>query len=169
MSGTPFSASAFELGADGLGRAVDLRLMSEAHARGLAAAFAPLDPWNRLGQSAQTIEAVLRERGRGVASYLIRVGQSPAGAIVVHWPLLQGVYLKFFGIMPDYQGTGIGAAGLRWLEQEAEGAFGNLWVCASAFNTGGAAFYEANGFARVAVLEDLIVEGEDEILLRKRI
>ena len=169
MSGTPFSASAFDLGADRLGRAIDLRLMSEAHARGLALAFAPLDPWNRLGQSAQTIEGVLKERRRGAASYLIRVDQSPAGAVVVHAPWLLGVYLKFLAVLPDYQGTGVGAAALRWLEQEAEGAFGNLWVCASAFNTGGAAFYEANGFARVAVLEDLIVEGEDEILLRKRI
>ena len=169
MSGTPFSASAFELGADRPGRAIDLRAMSDAHSHGLAVAFAQMDPWKRLRQSAETIEGVLRAREPGARSYLIRVDQSPAGAIVVHAPWLLGAYLRFFGILPDYQGAAIGASVLHWLEQEAQDAYNNLWVCTSAFNARAEGFYDAQGFSRVAVLENLIVEGEDEILLRKRI
>jgi len=143
--------------------------MSDAHAHGLAVAFAQIDPWKRLRQSAQTIEEILRGREPGARSYLIRVGQSPAGAIVVNAPWLLGVYLKFLGILPDYQGVGVGAAALGWLEQEAQGTCDNLWVCTSAFNARAEDLYRAHGFDRVAVLEDLIVEGEDEILMRKRI
>jgi len=169
VSGTPFSGDAFELGSDRLGRAVDLRVMASAQARELAEVFAQMDPWNRLGQSAQTIEGVLAGGEPGASSYLICVDQSPAGAVVVHAPWLLGAYLKFVGLLPDYQEGGVGACALRWIEDEARGAFGNLWVCTSAFNARAAEFYQANGFARIAVLEDLIVEGEDEILLRKRI
>jgi len=143
--------------------------MSDAHAHGLAVAFAQIDPWKRLGQSAETIEGVLKGREPGARSYLIRVGQSPAGAIIVHAPWLLGAYLRFFGILPDHQGAGIGAAALGWLEREVEGAYDNLWVCTSAFNARAEDFYQAHGFNRMAVLEDLIVEGEDEILMRKRI
>ena len=43
----------------------------------------------------------------------------------------------------------------------------NLWVCASSYNEGALRLYERHGFHRVATLPGLLIDGDDEILLRK--
>jgi hypothetical protein len=43
----------------------------------------------------------------------------------------------------------------------------NLWVCASAFNLRGLAFYARHGFVAAAVVPGLVADGFDEILMRK--
>ena len=146
-----------------------LSALTPSQAGKLAERLAQIDPWKRLGQTPQAIEGVLRPPGPSAWSYLIRVEGKQAGVVVLRAPWLLGVYLNFFCVLPEYQGSGVGASVLRWLERESGRAFGNIWVCTSAFNKRAAAYYRSHGFARVAKLEDLIVEGEDELLMRKRI
>ena len=45
----------------------------------------------------------------------------------------------------------------------------NVFLCVSAFNGGAQRFYRRLGYARVGVLKDFVVRGQDEILLRKTI
>ena len=45
----------------------------------------------------------------------------------------------------------------------------NLWVCGSSFNDPALSLYESVGFGRVALLDDLLVDGFDEVLMRKRL
>jgi ribosomal protein S18 acetylase RimI-like enzyme len=83
---------------------------------------------------------------------------------------LRGPYLQFLGVLPAFQHRGIGSLALTWFENEARtGRAQNLWVAASDFNARALSFYERRGFNRVATLEDLIVKGGSEILLRKRL
>ncbi len=181
MNGIPFSNSAQSLGLDRLGRELRLAPLTRRDARELAAVFAGIDPWKRVlkqrsGRTdksvswpADRLEKYLGECRPGAPRFLIECDGERAGAVGIEAPWLHGAYLRFLGLVPDFQNTGIGVAVMTWFEREASGSTGNLWVCVSAFNHRAAAFYERQGYVQVAVFDDLIVEGEDEILLRKRI
>jgi hypothetical protein len=43
----------------------------------------------------------------------------------------------------------------------------NLWLLVSAFNGGARRFYARRGFAPIGTIPDLVVVGQDEILMRK--
>lgn len=168
MSGTLFSNS--RLGQDRLGRELRLATPSRRDAQQLAAIFAGIDPWKKVDWPARRLETYLAENSPGAPRFLIECDGEPAGAAGIETPWLHGVYLRFLGLVPDYQNAGIGAAFMAWFEGEARGSSArNLWVCVSAFNARAAAFYERQGYTRAAVFDDLVVDGEDEILLRKRI
>ncbi len=169
MAGTPFGSSLYPLGVDRAGRHMRLQTLRADDAPELARQLASIDPWRRIGWPATRLEALFSDTRPGMPGYLIRAGDAPAGVVNLEAPWLHGVYLRFLGILPAYQNAGIGSAVLDWFENEARGRHGNLWVCVSGFNERAAAFYEHNGYVRVAVLDDLIAKGEDEILLRKRI
>ncbi|MGH6803956.1 MAG: hypothetical protein ACREC3_11410 [Methyloceanibacter sp.] len=50
---------------------------------------------------------------------------------------------------------------VEWLAQNF------WWVCAASFNRDALRFYERHGFRPAATLPGLVVDGYDEILLRK--
>lgn len=107
--------------------------------------------------------------GDGAVRYAILRGDATAGVIVIRSPWLAGPYLQLLAVLPEHQGQGIGHRVLAWMEAEARGPFGNLWLCVSAFNVRAAAFYRCHGFASVATLDALIKPEIDEILMRKRL
>ena len=83
-------------------------------------------------------------------------------------PWLKGPYPELLAMLPPFQGRGVGSEILAWFEQVAlTHAARNLWVCASSFNARAIEFYKRQGFRVAATLPGLVVEGCDEILLRK--
>lgn len=157
------------LGATGAGDAV-LAPVGRAGARLVAGALAAIDPWLRLGIDATALEHQLTSEDAGARKYLILSDGTPAGAVIVRDPWLAGPYLQLLAVLPAHQGRGLGGAALGWLEASVRDAkTHNIWVCASAFNVRAQSFYEARGFRLVARLEGLLVAGEDEILMRKRV
>ncbi len=127
-----------------------------------------MPPWSVTGTSAEAITRYLAAEGDGARRYVIDIGGAPAGAAALRYPWLKGPYLELLALLPKHQGQGIGAAFLRWFEEEARRHEArNLWVCASRFNAGALAFYRRHGFAETAALPDLVASGFDEILLRK--
>ena len=132
-----------------------------------------IDPWRRLGFAAGTMAAYLGAQPECGALRLIRTTGSTeetgiAGVVSVRYPWLRGPYLELLVLFAPFQGLGVGAAILAWIEAETLGRAGSLWVCTSDFNVRARAFYEANGFVRVADLDGLVGPGFTEILLRKR-
>ncbi|MEO5344637.1 MAG: hypothetical protein H7842_15210, partial [Gammaproteobacteria bacterium SHHR-1] len=45
----------------------------------------------------------------------------------------------------------------------------NIWLLVSRFNQPARHFYLAHGFAELCCIEDLLLAGEDEVLMRKRL
>jgi diamine N-acetyltransferase len=82
---------------------------------------------------------------------------------------LAGPYLQMLAIQPSHQKHGIGARILAWLEAEARPEFRNVWLCVSGFNVDAQRFYAAHGYTEVATLDGLMREGDDELLMRKRL
>src|SRR4029450_12481823 len=100
--------------------------------------------------------------------YQVEISGEQAGAVSVRLPWLKGPYLELLALLPQAQGKGIGSTIVPWFEREAlKVGARNLWVCASSFNTRALRFYERHGFERAATLPGLVVDGYDEILLRK--
>jgi ribosomal protein S18 acetylase RimI-like enzyme len=149
---------------------VTFERMTAKAAQKLGAALAEVDPWARYAYTPSALTSYLDTFEPDAPRFEIVVDRKLAGAIGVRRNWLRGPYLQFLGVLPAFQHRGIGSLALSWFENEAHaGRAQNLWVAASDFNTRALAFYERHGFSRVATLEDLIIEGGSEILLRKRL
>jgi ribosomal protein S18 acetylase RimI-like enzyme len=136
----------------------------------LGGVFAAIDPWATYAYPASALAEFLSTSEPGAWRLQLRIGDELAGAAVIRTNWLRGPYLQFLAIVPGAQGRGIGAAFVEWMESEARYANArNLWVAASQINAGAIRFYERHGFTEVATLDDLVTDGRNEILFRKRL
>ncbi|MGE0768838.1 MAG: GNAT family N-acetyltransferase [Hyphomicrobiaceae bacterium] len=135
----------------------------------LGAAFADMEPWLGYRVSAEALASFFGGSEPGGARFAIRFDGGLAGAVVVREPWLLGPYLQFLGLLPAYQGRGLGQAILGWMASEAPPAARQLWLCVTAGNTRACAFYERQGFEHAARLADLVADGTDELLMRRRL
>ena len=148
---------------------ITLDEMTAEAADELAGRIAEIDPWRRLAIPADRIRRLL-EAGHGLEIRAIRIGNRPAGAIVVQRDWLLGPYLRHLSVLPEAQARGAGTRALAWLEGIARrDRQSNIWLCVSAFNSQALAFYARHGFVEAANLPDLVRPDEDEILMRRRL
>jgi hypothetical protein len=161
--GRPFAGYEYDLGRG------QLRRMDADAAAVVGPLLAASDPWRRLEFTAAGLTRYLVRDNPGLDRFLVSVDGVPAGALCLRFPWLRGAYIELLGLAAKACGAGVGAAALAWMAREVSGRAGNLWATVSAFNTGGRRFYASQGFVEVATLADLVQEGEDEILLRKRL
>ena len=71
-------------------------------------------------------------------------------------------------VAPEARGRGVGERLLRAAEERVPGAR-DILFCVSDFNRRARALYERLGFRQVGVLDDYMVEGHAELLMRKRL
>jgi ribosomal protein S18 acetylase RimI-like enzyme len=162
MTPGPFSAANLDLGEARL-----VPLEPGDHAR-LAEAIVVMPPWVVMKYPADAMERFLATESDTISRYRVAIGTETAGVVSVRYPWLKGPYLELLALFPRFQGAGLGTRILVWLEQETVRLEArNLWVCASSFNHGALRLYERYGFQRVATLPNLVVDGYEEILLRK--
>jgi ribosomal protein S18 acetylase RimI-like enzyme len=86
---------------------------------------------------------------------------------VVQPDVLLGDFIALVAVRPEAAGRGVGRA---LVEQVAARTFKRrrwLWVSSDAQNRPAAAFYRKLGFARAALIPDLVREGRSEILWRR--
>lgn len=131
----------------------------------LAPALAVMDPWRRLGFTAVGLAAYLGREDAALTRMVVEQDARPMAVLALRRPWLRGPYIELLAVLPEAQGHGLGYRLVEWAA--AQGG-GNLWACVSAFNQPARAFYARAGFAEVAPLPDLVAEGADEILLRRR-
>jgi ribosomal protein S18 acetylase RimI-like enzyme len=153
-----------------LGGGLTLEPLPQDAARGLAQAFAGIEPWRRYPYDAINLERYLAGVEAGAPRLALMREQEIAGAIGLRTNWLRGPYLQFFGILPAHQGAGLGSCVLNWLANEAEARGArNVWVCVSDFNAGARRLYERHGFEVVGPLPDLVKPGTIELLMRRQI
>ena len=134
----------------------------------LAREFAAIDPWAAYPYPPSGLEAYFSAKEPNAPRFLLTAGGLPAGAIGMRLNWLRGPHVQFFGILPAFQRSGIGAILLAWIEAQAQGER-NLWLTVSDFNLEARAFYERHGFALVAPLPGLVRDDRTELLMRKRL
>jgi len=165
----PFRSDRYEIGTSRDGQLLILSPMTAPAADVLGPQIAAIGPWAHYYADAPAISAALKCGGAGARCYQVLCGADLAGAVVVYCPWLAGPYLQLLAIVPAHQSRGIGASILTWFESQARDRYRNLWLCVSAFNVDAHRFYETHGFRRVAKIEGLLRDGDDELLMRKRL
>lgn len=124
------------------------------------------DPWVTLGQSlnaclkavshqdAKVLVASEDERVLGFLVYNMRVG------------VFRG-YIQSLCVAQDARGKGVGTLLIGEAEQRIPSESPNVFICVSSFNPRAKSLYERLGYRLVGEMEDLIVDGHSEFLLRK--
>jgi ribosomal protein S18 acetylase RimI-like enzyme len=163
-----FALTAHRFG-DAMQRPIELRPMTSDVALRLACRLAAIPPWSTMNYPAEGIGAYLTREDLASRRFAILREGALAGVLAVRWPWLRGPYLELLGLAPEFQGQGLGAAALDWMEREGSLVEARwLWLLVSSFNARAIAFYQRRGFERVANLDDLVANGFTEILMRKR-
>jgi ribosomal protein S18 acetylase RimI-like enzyme len=165
----PFRTERYAIGPLRNGVAAALRPMTAKGAQLLGPGAAAIGPWAHYCFDGAKLAEALARVGDSAMRYQLECGGEIAGAVVIVCPWLSGPYLQMLAILPAHQKQGIGAAILGWFESEARGHFRNVWLCVSGFNVEAQSFYRAHGYERVATLDGLMRDGDDELLMRKRI
>jgi GNAT superfamily N-acetyltransferase len=149
---------------------VSMRGLPPGEPQRLGPVFAGIDPWARLGYTAEAISGYLGTLEKSAPRYAIMVGGEVAAVAGVRLNWLRGPYVQFLGVVPTYQKRKLGSAFLAWLAHEARRhGEHNVWVLASNFNAGAQRFYAANGFERTGEIADLVAPGTSEVLMRRRL
>jgi ribosomal protein S18 acetylase RimI-like enzyme len=143
--------------------------LKPAPAEALGRVLAGMDPWATLGYSAATLARGLALPHPDLIRYVAMRDGAPLGLATIRYPWLRGAYIELFAVLPQAQGGGVGDALLTHVELTYRSRTGNLWLLVSGFNARARRFYERAGFGPVGTISDLVLPGEDEILMRKRL
>ena len=123
------------------------------------------DPWMRLGFDRAWSRRVLSNPDREpwglwqdgrMAGFLLLCFQGPFVG-----------YVQLLGVAADVRGQGLGARLLDHAERCIFERARNVFICVSSFNDGARRFYARQGYSEVGRLDNYLVQGFDEILLRK--
>lgn len=140
-------------------------LASDDEAQACAAFMAASDPWMTLGY---TLPALLRTmRAPGRERYVAEVEGRLAGFILLN---LQGTftgYIQTVCIAPGFRGQGLGSHLVAFAEERIFRDHPNVFLCVSSFNTSARDLYRRLGYVQVGELDDFLVAGHSELLLRK--
>src|SRR6266404_7092719 len=127
------------------------------------------EPWRTLGYGAQDWDKLFTivEAGPPRDSYVIECDGQPSGLAVVRRQFLFGDYLELLAVSPAQRGRGLGRLLLDHVEERTFARANNLFACVSDFNADARRFYQRQGYEEVGTLPNLLINGRDEILLRK--
>ena len=147
-----------------------LGLLPEAEAERLGAVFAGIEPWSAYPYPAPDLARYFARIEPDAPRFAAFLDGKICGVLGMRLNWLRGPYVQFLGLVPGYQRLGLGAALLDYVEHHARTARErNVFVCVSEFNHGAVRFYQREGYCEVGRLDDLVVDGRSEILMRKRL
>jgi diamine N-acetyltransferase len=166
----PYAWARHELGVLSDGAALVLEPMTVDAAQVLGPAVAAIDPWKRYGFDGTALARGFETTGDGAVRFQVRVDGALAGVLIVRSPWLTGPYLQMLALLPGFSGRGVGAIVLRWFEDTARaGNARNIWLCVATFNEDAQRLYQRHGFELVGMLPDLLQDGVDEMMMRKKV
>src|SRR6266516_543701 len=135
----------------------------ESHA--CAQLMANSEPWLTLRRTYQDGLKALRDSTREV--YVALVGDALAGFIILNVRGPFSGYIRTICVAPEWRNRGLGRQLLAFAEARIFRESPNVFLCVSSFNTGAQRFYARLGYQRVGELQDYVIQGHFEILLRK--
>jgi diamine N-acetyltransferase len=166
----PFTWTQHQLGVLRDGCALVLEPMTVEAAQVLGPAVAAIDPWKRYGFDGAALARGFETTGDGAVRFQVRVDGVQGGVVIVRSPWLTGPYLQMLALLPGFSGRGVGATVLRWFEETARVSNArNIWLCVAGFNVDAQRLYRRHGFELVGMLPDLLQDGVDEIMMRKKV
>jgi ribosomal-protein-alanine N-acetyltransferase len=125
------------------------------------------EPWITLGMDRDHVVNIFNDPLNEVfAAY---IGEALVGTMVIQTKGAFTGYLKSIVVKPEWRGKKLGKQMMAFIEKEIFSTCANLFLCVSSFNREAQRFYERLGYEKIGVLKNYLVEGHDEILMRKSI
>ncbi len=129
--------------------------------------MATTEPWITLRRDRGVCEWSLRRPHSEL--YIARCEGERAGFVLLTEKGLAGSpYVASVAVAEAFRGIGIGTKLLRFAEDRFPEA-GNIFLCVSDFNREARKLYERLGYVETGVLKDYVMEGHDEIIMRKKL
>lgn len=141
------------------------RLGDAGEAEACARMMATSEPWLTLGRSFETALAILASPAKEV--WVVPADDGPRAFVILDLHGAFSGYLQTICVREDARGEGLGTRLLSWVEDRIFRESPNVFLCVSSFNDGARRLYERLGYVRVGVLDDYIVRGHGEVLMRK--
>ena len=132
-----------------------------------ARCMAGSEPWITLGRTYDHSEKILGDPSREV--HVALADGKLAGFIILVMTGAFVGYIQTICVMPEARGSGIGSRLIDFAEKRIFTESPNVFMCVSSFNTKAQDLYRRLGYQVVGELNDYIVAGHSEILLRKTI
>jgi [ribosomal protein S18]-alanine N-acetyltransferase len=146
---------------------VNIRATKAADYHVLAVMMTQSYPWRRLGIGYDDLYAMVSDPLREV--YVAQLDDRIVGGVIIEMMGSFTGYIKSICVSPDYRGRGIGGLLMEYAEARIFREKPNVFLCVSDFNHDAQRFYEALGYGVVGVLDDFLVSGSGEVLMRKTI
>jgi [ribosomal protein S18]-alanine N-acetyltransferase len=143
------------------------RLNGDAEARACAEMMATSDPWVFFGRTfEQCLARVTNPEGE---VWVAREDGIARGFIIL---LLHGAFVGYIQIVcvaADARSSGIGSKLVAFAEERIFREFPNVFLCVSSINPRARELYERLGYKLVGELDDYLVRGYSEFLMRKSV
>jgi len=133
----------------------------------LAGMMAQSDPWLRLGISIDELLSMVSDSFREV--YVAQLDDQVIGGVILEMNGAFTGYIKSICVSPEHRGKGIGGLLMEYVEARVYREKPNVFLCVSDFNHEAQRFYASLGYSVVGVLDDYLVSGLGEVLMRKTI
>jgi ribosomal protein S18 acetylase RimI-like enzyme len=144
-----------------------IRRLEQRDVRPLVALLASSEPWLTLGYGTTDWRRLLGGPLTNRDAWVIDDGSRARGVALVRRGFLAGDYLELLAVDASTRSRGLGARLLAHCEAEVFARARNFYVCVSDFNADARRFYRRHGYVQVGRLDDLLITGSAEILLRK--
>ncbi len=123
------------------------------------------EPWITLGMSGDQVIGTLNDPLNEVFAACVK--DEIVGTMVISTKGAFSGYLKSIAVKSGWRGKKLGEKMMAFIENEIFSTCANLFLCVSSFNPDAQKFYLKLGYKKIGVLKDYLVEGHDEILMRK--
>ena len=143
------------------------RLASSDEARLCAELMSSSEPWTIIGRTFEESLSIINDKAKEV--YLARVQGEFVGFLVINMQGPFSGYIQSICIRSKWRNQGLGRQLIQFAEERIFRDSPNVFMCVSSFNPNAYRLYLRLGYETVGELQDYIIRGHSEILLRRTI
>jgi ribosomal protein S18 acetylase RimI-like enzyme len=143
------------------------RLDGDAEARACAEMMATSDPWIFFGRTFE--QCLARVTNPAGEVWVAREDGVARGFIII---VLQGAFVGYIQVVcvaADTRSSGVGSKLVAFAEERIFAELPNVFLCVSSINPRARQLYERLGYRLVGELDDYLVRGYSEFLMRKSV
>jgi len=143
------------------------KLANRSEAQACAQIMSASEPWITLKRNFSESLKILLHPHREV--YVATSKAEIIGFVILQMEGTFTGYLQTIAVKAEWRNQGIGSQLLAFAEEKIFSTKSNVFLCVSSFNKKAQILYRRLGYRKIGVLKNFIVNGHDEILLRKTI
>jgi ribosomal-protein-alanine N-acetyltransferase len=142
-------------------------LAGDGEARACAEMMASSDPWVFFGRTFE--QCLTRVKDPSGEVWVARISGKPRGFVrlVMHGAFVG--YIQIVCVAANARSDGLGTRLVQFAEERIFREFPNAFLCVSSINPRARQLYERLGYRLVGELDDYLVRGHSEFLMRKSV